>query len=62
MEKDQPSDVRLTLHVEMDNGQYPEGIPHKKGDNSSTIELEGKEALHFLSKMQKDFDNNKTRI
>lgn len=59
---DNPESVVLTLHIELDNGQYPKGIPHKKGDNATTITLKGKEALKFLDTMQKDFSNNKTKI
>lgn len=52
----------MTIHVEPENGKYPEGVPHKEGDNSSDIVVQGKEALEFLDTMQKDFDNNKTKI
>lgn len=54
--------VTLTIHVEMENGKYPPGIPVKEGQNSSDVVLQGKEALLFLNAMQKDFSNNKTKV
>lgn len=54
--------IALTIHVEMENGKYPPGIPHKAGQNTSDVVLQGKEALLFLDAMQKDFSNKKTKV
>lgn len=54
--------ITLTIHVEMENGKLPPGIPIKEGQNCSDVVLQGKEAILFLNAMQKDFSNNKTKV
>lgn len=53
IDKEDLSNVRLTLHHESEEDKKTQQMP---------TQLEGKQALKYLSKMGKDFRNNKTRV
>lgn len=54
--------AKLTIHTELENGKYPQGLSHPKNSNETRYEYTGKDALKFLNTMQHDFSNNKTKI
>ncbi|XP_017770798.1 PREDICTED: A disintegrin and metalloproteinase with thrombospondin motifs 7-like, partial [Nicrophorus vespilloides] len=54
--------VHLTVHTDFDGKNYPPGLPHPKNANESVFDLEDKEALKFMDSMQRNFENNKSRI
>ncbi|GJQ74295.1 hypothetical protein Trydic_g19191 [Trypoxylus dichotomus] len=65
LDKEKYDNLTLTIHTELENGQRPAGLPPPANKGESDVEtfsLHGKKAMEFMNAMQKDFDNNKTKI
>nr|XP_022900548.1 A disintegrin and metalloproteinase with thrombospondin motifs 6-like isoform X1 [Onthophagus taurus] len=65
VDKECISNLSLTVHTELENGKRPQGLPplqHYEDNKNPTYTITGKEAIKFMSSMQKDFENNRTKI